>query len=64
MKTSLHVKTLKDEVLAMVHTLRTEGLKKAWMKYRWRFLMTVFLYYLIRDTFLYVILPLVIVQWL
>lgn len=38
-------------------TLKQEGLKSAWRRHGWTLVGLVFMYYLIRDTFLYLVLP-------
>lgn len=38
-------------------TLKREGLKSAWRQHGWTLIGFVFAYYLIRDTFLYIVLP-------
>lgn len=36
---------------------KREGVKKTLKKYRWKLVSMIFLYYLVRDVFLYLILP-------
>lgn len=43
-------------------TLRQKGLKEAWKEYRWKLAALVFIYYLVRDLFLYVFVPFVILK--
>jgi hypothetical protein len=41
----------------IVTTIRHEGIKAAWAKYRWKLLLVIFCYYLVRDVFLYIVMP-------
>lgn len=51
------IKTYLRDVIA---TIRKKGLVAAWKKYRWELVVLIIVYYLIRDTFLYILLPLAI----
>lgn len=37
--------------------LKTKGLKAVFQEYRWKLVIAVFIYYLIRDSFLYILIP-------
>lgn len=41
----------------MYFSLWTLGPRKAFQKYRWKLVGGIFMYYLIRDTFLYILVP-------
>lgn len=38
-------------------TLKAEGFRGVLKKYRWKLLLPILVYYLIRDTFLYIVVP-------
>lgn len=45
-------------------TYREGGMRAVWKRYGWKLFAAFFLYYLIRDSFLYIILPLLIARGL
>lgn len=45
-------------ILSMSTTLKQKGLRHTWHQYRWYLVFLIFAYYLVRDTFLYILLPL------
>ncbi len=48
---------MQAQIRDMWITLRREGFRATFRKYGWRFVGLVFIYYLIRDTLLYIVLP-------
>lgn len=49
--------TLKEYLSDALTTLRSEGLRQTWKKFGWRLAALIFIYYLIRDTLLYLVIP-------
>ena len=49
--------TLMMSLKQAVLTLKSKGLKEGWRVYRWKLVLAIFVYYLIRDTFIYLVLP-------
>lgn len=58
----MKISTWKESILIIVTTIRSEGLKAAWIKYRWKLICAITIYYLIRDLTLYVFLPYLAIQ--
>lgn len=52
------MKVFAGQVRGMYLVIRTEGWRAAWRKFGWRLLAVVFLYYLVRDLVVYVLVPL------
>jgi hypothetical protein len=50
----------KEKISDFIICLRQQGLKKTWKIYGWKAFSILFVYYLVRDTFLYILVPLLI----
>lgn len=46
-----------DEVAYIFKTYRSEGLRFTFKKFKWKLIAVLFVYYLVRDITLYIILP-------
>ena len=46
-----------EQIKTIVLSIKNEGFKTAFKKYRWKFVAVIFVYYLIRDLLLYVAIP-------
>lgn len=60
----MNIISLKNYFITILLTIKNEGLKAAWRKFRWHLVGVVITYYLIRDTLLYIVVPLLIYNYL
>lgn len=51
------IQIITNSLAEILNSIRTQGLARTWKIYRWKLLLVIFFYYLIRDTLIYVILP-------
>lgn len=49
--------SLRSQIKVIILSIKNEGFKATFKKYRWKFIAVVFVYYLIRDLLLYVAIP-------
>lgn len=51
-------------ISAAIVCLRKNGFKQAWKIYRWQLVLAIFLFYLIRDVTVYLVLPYFLSRWI
>lgn len=46
------------QIKAMIHSVKTQGVKATWREFGWKVVFAIFMFYLIRDLTIYVFIPL------
>lgn len=57
------ITSVKKSLIEPIRLARKQGLKRAWRESRWKLVFAILLYYLVRDTLLYIVLPFLVMHF-